>query len=168
MVLFPPLNFTYVENNLYRSAFPTEINYEFVRSLNLKTILILDETCPQSLISFLEDSNIRAIFIDNTNAQLPSKWNSPIGETMVIKALKVLMHNEHYPILVTCKHGRTLTGSVIACLRKLQGWSLMSIFEEFRRFAGYKPQQRHEEFIEQAFCHAHCSGNHRNCFPYKR
>ena len=95
---------------------------------------------------FLEDSNIRAIFIDNTNAQLPSKWNSPIGETMVIKALKVLMHNEHYPILVTCKHGRTLTGSVIACLRKLQGWSLMSIFEEFRRFAGYKPQQRHEEF----------------------
>ena len=148
MVLFPPLNFQYVENDLYRSAFPTEINYDFLRTLNLRTMLILDESCPQSLLSFMDDSNIQPIFIDNSNANLPSKWNSPIGEAMVIKALEVLMQIEHYPVLITDKHGRTLSGTVVACMRKLQGWSQMSIFEEFRRYGGYKPQQRHEEFIE--------------------
>jgi hypothetical protein len=41
MSFFPPLNFAYVEENLYRSAIPTELNFQFLNSLNLKTILIL-------------------------------------------------------------------------------------------------------------------------------
>jgi len=149
MPLFPPLHFQFVEEGVYRSAFPTDINYCFLQGLGLKTIVILDDQCPLSLQGFIEDFDINAIYVDNnSHDQLLSKWNSSIGEEMVITALKVLIHVRHHPVLVTCKHGKTLTGSVIACLRKLQGWSLISIFEEYRRFAGYKPQQKHEEFIE--------------------
>jgi len=32
----------------------------------------------------------------------------------------------------------SLSGSVVACLRKLQQWNLTSIFEEYRRYAGTK------------------------------
>ena len=93
------------------------------------------------------------MFINSSQNQLPSSsrvavQGGSVGEEMVIKGLKVLMRGKHYPILITCKTGRVLTGCVVACLRKMQDWSLISIFEEYRRFAGYKPQQKHEEFIE--------------------
>lgn len=41
MPLFPPLNFGTVEENIYRSAIPTELNFQFLQTLNLKTVLIL-------------------------------------------------------------------------------------------------------------------------------
>ena len=41
-----------------------------------------------------------------------------------------------------------MTGVIIGCLRKLQKWSLISIFEEYRRFSGSKFQQEYEQFIE--------------------
>jgi hypothetical protein len=38
--LLPPANFGAVETNaIYRSSYPTEENYEFLKSLKLKTIL---------------------------------------------------------------------------------------------------------------------------------
>lgn len=38
-------------------------------------------------------------------------------------------------------------GVVIGCLRKLEKWSLVSIFEEFRRFTNARLVE-HEQFIE--------------------
>jgi tyrosine-protein phosphatase OCA1 len=39
-------------------------------------------------------------------------------------------------------------GAVVGCLRKIQGWHLSSIFEEYRRFAGSKVRLQNEQFIE--------------------
>lgn len=39
--LYPPLNFGYLQDSLYRSAIPNEINFQFLQTLQLKTILIL-------------------------------------------------------------------------------------------------------------------------------
>jgi len=41
-----------------------------------------------------------------------------------------------------------ITGTVIGCLRKLQRWNLVSIFEEYRRYAGTKVSLLNEQFIE--------------------
>jgi tyrosine-protein phosphatase OCA1 len=38
---FPPLNFGYVQDDLFRSAIPNEVNFQFLQTLQLKTILIL-------------------------------------------------------------------------------------------------------------------------------
>jgi protein tyrosine/serine phosphatase len=40
-MLFPPLNFGVIEEDLYRSAMPTELNFPFMRTLQLRTILNL-------------------------------------------------------------------------------------------------------------------------------
>jgi tyrosine-protein phosphatase OCA1 len=45
MPLFPPLNFGTVETDLYRSGIPNELNFQFLQSLNLKTVLILSPDC---------------------------------------------------------------------------------------------------------------------------
>ena len=47
------------------------------------------------------------------------------------------------------KLGRNLNGVVVACLRKVQQWALVSVFEEYRRFSGLsRLQQQHEQFVE--------------------
>ena len=39
-VLYPPMNFAYVEKDFYRSAYPNRTNTSFLLTLNLKTIVI--------------------------------------------------------------------------------------------------------------------------------
>lgn len=40
------------------------------------------------------------------------------------------------------------TGCLIGCLRKLQHWSLTTIFDEYRRFSYPKSRSMDQEFIE--------------------
>ena len=179
MPLFPPLNFCAVADNLYRSAIPNELNFQFLQTLNIKTVLVLqspeevddrlyvlswhecnlylnvkftlDLHCFPCLcsLSFAEDSDMSVISIesDTSNTKSMPKWG-PIAEESVVRALEILMYTPNYPILITCKHGRALTGAVVGCLRKLQRWSLTSIFEEYRRYARTRLEQQHERFIE--------------------
>jgi hypothetical protein len=41
MPLFPPLNFCAVAENLYRSAIPNELNFQFLQTLNIQTVVVL-------------------------------------------------------------------------------------------------------------------------------
>lgn len=41
IMFFPPVSFGLVEERLYRSALPNEINYPFLERLGLKTIIYL-------------------------------------------------------------------------------------------------------------------------------
>eukprot|EP01041_Mallomonas_annulata_P014923 gene14923-31683_t len=147
MPYFPPLNFGAVEDGLFRSAMPTEINFQFLQTLSLKAVIILSpDATDEQFESFMADFNIKPVYIENTNAHI-AKW-SPVAEETVIEALKVILDRSNYPILITCKFGKSLTGAVVGCLRKLQRWSMVSVFEEYRRFCGSKVQQQHEQFIE--------------------
>jgi protein tyrosine/serine phosphatase len=40
------------------------------------------------------------------------------------------------------------TGCLVGCLRKVQNWSLTSIFDEYRRFAGTKVRMLDQQFME--------------------
>lgn len=71
-----------------------------------------------------------------------------LSESVVVRILEVLLDRIHYPLLITCSKGRYRTGIVCACLRKMQRWNLVSILEEYRRFAGDKSRVENEEFIE--------------------
>lgn len=147
--LFPPMNFNTVDDCLYRSGVPFEINFEFLKSLKLKTVIILSpEYIDETVVKFFEDNNIEIKVIqDKMNDSLRGLF--PLAEEMVIEALQVISNKHNLPLLVICKTGKNLTGVVIACLRKLQQWSFASIFEEYRRYAGLsRLQQQHEQFVE--------------------
>lgn len=45
-------------------------------------------------------------------------------------------------------HGHGNAGTMIGCLRKLQGWNLTSTLEEYKRFVGPKIRVLNEQFIE--------------------
>ena len=51
-------------------------------------------------------------------------------------------------MLIHCNKGKHRTGCLIGCLRKLQDWSLTTIFDEYRRFSFPKSRSMDQEFIE--------------------
>jgi tyrosine-protein phosphatase SIW14 len=172
MSLFPPVNFSAVEDGLYRSGMPFEINFEvssnfssmwglvvklmmgylwiqFIKTLRLKTVIVLSSTYVDDTVSkFFEENSIQVVYIENSVSDA-LQGVLPFAEEMVTEALTVIADKNNSPAVVVCKTGWNLTGVVIACLRKLQKWSLISIYEEYRRYAGgLRLQQQHEQFIE--------------------
>lgn len=71
-----------------------------------------------------------------------------LSEPVVVSILHVMLDPSNYPLLITGAKGRFRTGIVCGCLRKLQSWNLVSILEEYRRYAGDKARAENEEFIE--------------------
>ncbi len=42
----------------------------------------------------------------------------------------------HRPVLIHCCAGKSKTGCVVACFRRLQGYALTAAFDEYLQFAG--------------------------------
>jgi Tyrosine phosphatase family len=57
-----------------------------------------------------------------------------------------MIHRVHLPLYVHCLNGSEVVSLVIACLRKLQCWSISSTMAEFGRYCLVKPA--HTSFIE--------------------
>lgn len=60
----------------------------------------------------------------------------------------MLLDVRNHPLLIHCNKGKHRTGCLVGCLRKVQRWSLTSIFDEYRRFAGNKVRILDQQFIE--------------------
>jgi tyrosine-protein phosphatase SIW14 len=56
----------------------------------------------------------------------------------ICEALLFLMDSSNYPIYVHCNQGKHRTGCVIACLRRVQGWSIDEAIKEYNVYAGEK------------------------------
>lgn len=138
--LIPPLNFGIIEEGLYRSGQPYELSFPFLEKLGLRTVVYLAPEEPNAkFCSFLEENRIDLHHLGQVD---------PISESVVLAALNLILDPKLYPLMVCCNLGRHRTGIVVGCLRKLQRWSLTSIFEEYRRFAAGKVRLLNEQFVE--------------------
>lgn len=101
-----------------------------------------------STVQFFNRNHIDVVFVENT----VKDSGIPMSEDMAYAALTLISDKKNLPLLIMCKSGKNLTGVVTACLRKMQRWSLISIYEEFRRYAAgwlsLRSQQQLEQFIE--------------------
>ncbi|KAI9219010.1 putative tyrosine phosphatase family protein [Blastocladiella britannica] len=144
--LIPPLNFGMIEDDLYRSGQPNELNFPFLEKLALRTVVWLAPEDPSPrFLNFLDDQDIQLEHLGVSAAT--NAWD-PVSEEVVLEALDVILNPRNYPLIVMCNLGRHRTGTVVGCLRKLQRWNLTSIFEEYRRYAGPKVRLLNEQFVE--------------------
>ncbi|KAK6465426.1 protein tyrosine/serine phosphatase [Scheffersomyces coipomensis] len=164
--IIPPLNFCPVEKQLYRSGQPSIINQSFLQDLNLKTIVWLANEEPNDdFLEFCQYKNINIEFVgiineyydhdgnlntNNTNHITVNPWDS-LNESTIKKALEIILNKENYPLLTCCGMGRHRTGTVIGCLRRLQGWNLASVSEEYRRFTGARGGRILVELLIESF-----------------
>ncbi len=149
--IVPPLNFCPVERQLYRSGLPAPVNFPFLKQLNLKTILWLASEDPSdSFLNFGDEHDISFHFLGVNADGVGNPWDG-LSENNITQALNIIGDKESYPLLVCCGMGRHRTGTVIGCLRRLQGWNLASVSEEYRRFAGSRGGRVLVELIIEAF-----------------
>lgn len=135
-VLVPPLRFGCIQENLYRGGYPRKVNFPFLESLNLKTIISLtpepiDSTTDVNLDAFAKEHSIRLVHIECAQSGKGKKRGVPMGYTAVLTALDLVIHNKHAPVYIHCLNGGQVTSLIVACLRKVQFWSSIAIFNEF-------------------------------------
>lgn len=146
-LLIPPLNFGRVCRGVYRSGFPGKKNFTFLKKLKLHTVLNLSEhEYPKESIDFLSENQIEW-------THMPIVVNcEPMQSTDEALLCNVLVHvlraTADRPLLIHCTKGTHRTGCVVGCLRKLEEWSLTSIFDEYQRYAGNKAPHLDHQFIE--------------------
>eukprot|EP00659_Diplonema_papillatum_P001955 gene1955-2970_t len=124
--LTPCSNFSMIAPGVYRSGYPSKKNFSFLKTLGIKSICYL---CPEEYAlvnqSFYKENDIQIY-------QFPMEGN---------KEPFVNIPEEQV-------NGKHRTGAVCGCLRKVQGWSLVSIIDEYNRFAGDKSRAMDQQFVE--------------------
>jgi tyrosine-protein phosphatase SIW14 len=144
-LIVPPLNFAIVEPGVYRSGYPNKRNFKFIQKLKLKTILYLsDQDLDEENLNFIKSENIKFLHFRFAGNKEPFLT---IDDAEMSRALCQVLNVDNHPILIHCNKGKYRVGCLIGCLRKLQRWSLASIFDEYRRFSGSKLRIADQEVI---------------------
>lgn len=149
MTYVTPLHYNTVQPNLYRGSYPREINFSFLRTLQLKNIVSLTPNPLDEVVQqFCNENNIKMVHIEcntkkNKNKNKDKNKDSkevkikrkkkpvPIDYNVVIKTITFLVDKRNYPVYIHCETGDLITSLVIACLRKFTYWSTVSILNEF-------------------------------------
>ncbi|EXC29935.1 putative tyrosine-protein phosphatase [Morus notabilis] len=155
-VLVPPTNFSMVEDGIFRSGLPQPVNFRFLQTLNLRSIIYLcPKPYPEENLKFLQSNNIR-LFQFGIEGKTESSVSIP--RDTIMDALRILIDVRNHPVLIHCKRGKHRTGCLVGCLRKLQSWCLSSVLEEYQRFAGVKSRITDMRFIEtfEVICLRQC------------
>nr|XP_023907251.1 probable tyrosine-protein phosphatase DSP4 [Quercus suber] len=145
-LLIPPLNFSMVDNGIFRSGFPDDANFGFLKSLGLRSVISLcTEPYPEVSKKFLKANKIELFTFEIDGCKEPFV---NIPEEKIRDALRVVLDVTKHPVLIHCKRGKHRTGCLVGCLRRLQRWCLSSVFDEYQRFAAAKARVSDQRFIE--------------------
>ncbi|KAK9495504.1 tyrosine phosphatase family-domain-containing protein [Lipomyces doorenjongii] len=141
-----PENFSVVAPGIYRSSFPHAENFEYLKTKNLKSILVLvPEPYPEENLKFMKENNIQFFQVGMSGNKEPFV---NVSDDTISTALKIAINPANHPLLIHCNRGKHRTGCLVGCVRKLQDWSLTMIFDEYRRFAHPKVRPLDQQFIE--------------------
>ncbi|PFH57597.1 hypothetical protein XA68_14804 [Ophiocordyceps unilateralis] len=139
-----PVNFGVVLPGVYRSSYPQPEDYAFLQSLQLKTVVTLvnKDGGDDSLSSFVTSNGIRQIIFDMKGTK-----KEAIPPVTMASILDIVLDHNHYPLLLHCNHGKHRTGCVVAVVRKLSGWSLNTVLDEYRAYAMPKVRECDVDYI---------------------
>ncbi|EWC45853.1 hypothetical protein DRE_04860 [Drechslerella stenobrocha 248] len=141
-----PKNFSMVWPGVYRSSFPAEANFPYLKPLKLKTILtLIPEKYPQTNVEFMRLNGIQHVQIGIAANKEPFV-EVPLDK--ITQAVSVILDKRNHPILIHCNKGKHRTGCIVGCLRKIQKWTLSNVFDEYRRFSHPKERVLDEQVIE--------------------
>ncbi|KAJ9138600.1 Tyrosine phosphatase [Pleurostoma richardsiae] len=138
-----PLNFGVVVPGVYRSSFPKEGDYPFLKSLELKTVVTLvQKDFPETYEPFLKANGIKHYVFDMKGTK---KEEIPMKTMKAI--LRLVLDRQNHPLLIHCNHGKHRTGCVVAVVRKVSGWDLSTILDEYKSYATPKVRECDTKYI---------------------
>ncbi|KIW12435.1 hypothetical protein PV08_09712 [Exophiala spinifera] len=142
-----PANFQVIAPGLYRSSYPLYAHFDTLADLELKTIITLvAPPIPLDYANFITSNGI-------THYQIPIQANKDAdvysSDETVNKVLNLILDPSNYPMLIHCNKGRHRTGTMVACFRKVTGWTLEDCIEEYERYSRPKDRALDKIFIER-------------------
>lgn len=127
-----PLNFGVVIPGVYRSSYPKPPDYDYLKGLKLKTVITLvkKEELDEELRSFTTQNGIvhKRIYMQGTKKEA-------IPLSTMTSILEIMLDRQNHPVLLHCNQGKHRTGCVVGVARKLSGWSLPTVLDEYRTYA---------------------------------
>eukprot|EP00808_Paulinella_micropora_P018617 g16359.t1 len=143
--LVPPLGFSHVAEGVYRSAYPNKRNFTFLKGIGIKSILYLGMgPYLADTTGFIKEEKIQFLHAPVEENKEPF---SGIDEAVFTYALEYVLDKNNHPMLIHCNKGKHASGCLVGCLRKVQRYSLTSIFHEYRMFTGAKARLLDLQFI---------------------
>ncbi|OBA28570.1 protein-tyrosine phosphatase [Hanseniaspora valbyensis NRRL Y-1626] len=148
-----PLQFQIIEPRLYRGLYPTEENLDFLKTLELKTIIIvLPEGFDISIETpyysdFITKNNISLHQFQDENVKRRDKAVG-ISVEEIVKIIEIVADPNSYPIFIHDLTNESVTPLIVAIFRKLAYWNLVSIIDEFIAYSG-NVNVHERKFIEE-------------------
>lgn len=139
-----PLNFGIVVPGLYRSSYPKPSDFEYIKSLKLRTVvtLVKKDDRDHELESFLSAQGIRQVVIHMKGTK---KEAIPLKTMKAI--LSVVLNKENHPLMLHCNHGKHRTGCVVGVIRKVSGWETSNVLDEYKTYAEPKARECDLDYI---------------------
>ncbi|KAJ4144366.1 hypothetical protein LMH87_003251 [Akanthomyces muscarius] len=139
-----PLNFGVIVPGFYRSSYPKQHDFDFIKTLNLKTIvtLVKKDELEDDLSAFVDINGIRQVTFDMKGTK---KEAIPLDTMAAI--LQLTLDKRNYPLLIHCNHGKHRTGCVVAAARRVAGWEVDPALDEYRAFASPKIRECDIDYI---------------------
>ncbi|KAI9894958.1 MAG: hypothetical protein M1814_000179 [Vezdaea aestivalis] len=137
ITVVPPIAFSPVGPNIYRSGHPFKVNFQFLEKLQIRTIIYLaEEDYPPENIAWCATNDVMFYQYRLQHVRSPEPANDPVA---MEAALKIIKDFCNHPILLHSNKGKHRVGVLIGCMRKvLQGWDWDTIEHEYNMFAGDK------------------------------
>ena len=144
--LIPPTNYGAVlPGSIYRSSYPEEKNYEFLKDLRIKSILTLvPEPLSPEYQAFMKEAGIQHFHVHIK----ANKGEVRVDSCEMSRALRLIMDRTNHPILIHCNKGKHRTGCTVACFRRILGLDMDAIRDEYHTYAGMKARFLDEVFFE--------------------
>ncbi|KAI8295988.1 hypothetical protein K4K61_001208 [Colletotrichum sp. SAR11_59] len=139
-----PINFGVVVPGVYRSSYPKPEDFGFIRNLGLKSIvtLVQKDDVDEPYTNFMSSNGIRHHVI---NMKGTKKEAIPLRTMKAI--LRLVLNRENHPVLIHCNHGKHRTGCVVGVVRKVTGWELTNIVDEYRTYAEPKVRENDIKYL---------------------
>jgi tyrosine-protein phosphatase SIW14 len=121
---------------IYRSGHPNERNFQFMSTLNLKSIVYLASDDIRDNLQEWIDTTHGTVKLFHFRLNVNKEPFAEMDQDIVANAIKTILDKRNLPTLIHCNKGKYRVGVITALIRRLQGWSITSIFDEYARFAG--------------------------------
>ncbi|KAG6005004.1 hypothetical protein E4U21_000577 [Claviceps maximensis] len=144
-----PINFGLVIPGVYRSSYPKPEDHEFLGGLKLKTVvtLVKKEELDHELLAFVNANGINQVVFNMKGTK-----KEAIPSSTMRAILELVLDQSNYPLLVHCNHGKHRTGCVVAAIRKLSGWQLNMVVDEYKSYAAPKIRDCDVDYINGLEC----------------
>lgn len=97
---------------------------------------LVNKELPKGYQAFLRANGIKHHIFEMKGTK---KEDIPIKTMQAI--LRLVLDRKNHPMLIHCNHGKHRTGCVVGVVRKVTGWELSSILDEYKSFATPKERE---------------------------